>query len=427
MRDLQEVLAQKKDQYIEELKNLIAIDTHDIGHGIEGGLEKLGQDYMIRLFQSMGADEVIADPMSEAVIRECFEKYQEGNLGHNQTDRYNVYATFKGKKGGRSLLFNSHIDVMPAEESEGWTNPPFEPVVREGRMYGRGTADMKGGLMASAMAVKLLLDAGYELPGDVIITSVCDEEGGGNGSMQAVMRGLKADGVVNCEGTEDELVLAHMGWVFFKVDFEGKACHSGGKKNGVSAIDKAIKVIQALNEKEHEWLLNYKHPLLPAPNLNVGVIEGGTAGSTVPGECSFSTCVHYIPNRLSPDQVVAEFTEVVNRVAKSDPWLEQHPPKLTLYQAGNGFEMEADHPLVHSFETAYHETRGKAVKLVGASSGCDSRLWKNIAGCPTIQFGPGNLAQFHGVDEWVSLDAYLDTILIYARLILQWGSKQSEL
>ena len=119
---------------------------------------------------------------------------------------------------------------------------------------------MKGGLMASVMAVQLLKDAGMELPGDVVITSVCDEEGGGNGSMQAVMRGLKADGVVNCEGSSDELILAHMGWVFFKVDFEGKACHSGGKKNGVSAIDKAIKVIQALNEMEHRWLLEYKHP-----------------------------------------------------------------------------------------------------------------------------------------------------------------------
>ena len=95
-----------------------------------------------------------------------------------------------------------------------------------------------------------------------------------------------------------KLMLAHMGWVFFKVEFEGKSCHSGGKKNGVNAIEKAIKVIQALNEMEHNWLLEYKHPLLPPPNLNIGVIEGGTAGSTVPDYCSFSTCVHYIPNMV---------------------------------------------------------------------------------------------------------------------------------
>lgn len=420
MKSLKETLEQNKEQYIQRLMDLIAIDTHDIGHGIDGGLEKEGQDYMVKLFEEMGASDIVKDPMEEAVIEECLKKHQEGNLGHEQTDRYNVYATFKGKEGGKSLLFNSHIDVMPAEEEDGWTHPPYEPVIIGDKMYGRGTADMKAGLMASAMAVKLLQDAGYELPGDVIITSVCDEEGGGNGSMQAVMRGLKADGVINCEGTSDELILAHMGWVFFKVEFEGRACHSGGKKNGVSAIDKAIKVIQALNEKEHDWLLQYKHPLLPAPNLNIGVIKGGTAGSTVPGECEFSTCVHFIPNQMSHDQVVEEFTDTVNRVARSDAWLEEHPPKITMYQAGNGFEMDPDHEFVKTFREAYKDMMGKDIKIVGSPSGCDSRLWRNIADCPTIQFGPGNLSECHSVDEWVSVEAYLQSILVYANTILTW-------
>ncbi len=423
MERLKETLEKNKEQYIQRLMDLIAIDTHDIGHGIDGGLEKEGQDYMVKLFEEMGAADIVKDPMEEAVIEECLKKHQEGNLGHDQTDRYNVYATFKGKEGGKSLLFNSHIDVMPADEADGWTHPPYEPVIIGDKMYGRGTADMKAGLMASAMAVKLLQDAGCELPGDVIITSVCDEEGGGNGSMQAVMRGLKADGVINCEGSSDELILAHMGWVFFKVEFEGRACHSGGKKNGVSAIDKAIKVIQALNEKEHDWLLQYKHPLLPAPNLNIGVIKGGTAGSTVPGECEFSTCVHFIPNQMSHDQVVAEFTDTVNRVAKSDPWMEEHPPKITMYQAGNGFEMDPDHSFVKVFQGAYQEMLGRNIKIVGSPSGCDSRLWRNIAGCPTIQFGPGNLSECHSVDEWVSVEAYLQSILVYANMILAWCNK----
>lgn len=420
---LREVLEQNKENYIEQLKNLVAIDTHDLGHGIAGGLEAEGQDYMIRLFESMGADEIVKDDMDEAVIRECFEKHQEGNLGHNQENRYNVYATFKGKKGGKSILFNSHIDVMPADEADEWTTPPFEPDIRDGKMYGRGTADMKAGLMASAMAVKLIQDAGMELPGDVIITSVCDEEGGGNGSMQAVMRGLKADGVVNCENCDGKLLLAHMGWVFFKVEFEGKSCHSGGKKNGVSAIDKAIKVIQALDEMEHNWLLEYKHPLLPPPNLNIGVIEGGTAGSTVPDYCSFSTCVHYIPNMMSHDQVIREFTEVVERTAKSDAWMENHPPKITVYQAGKGFEMDPDHEFVETLCNAYETQMGTRIKKDGCPCGNDARLWSNIAECPTVIYGPGNLAQCHGIDEWVSIEDYLNVILVYAELILEWGAK----
>lgn len=425
MKNLKTVLEENKDKYIEQLKNLVAIDTHDLGHGIAGGLEKEGQDYMIRLFEEMGA-EVKKDPMKERDIEACYHKYNEGNLGHNQTDRYNVYARFPGKAGGRSLMFNGHIDVMPADETDEWTNPPFEPTIRDGKMYGRGTADMKGGLMASVMAVQLLKDAGAELPGDVLITSVCDEEGGGNGSMQAIMSGERADGVVVGEPTSDEMILAHMGFIFFRVEFEGKSCHSGGKRNGVSAIDKAIKVINALNEKEHEWLLTYKHPLLPAPNLNVGVIRGGNAGSTVAGDCMFETCVHYLPRLMSHDQVVCEFMDVIHRVTKSDPWLEAHPPKVTIYQAGGGFEMEEADPFVESFKRAYRAARGKDVKVVGSPAGCDSRLWKNIAGCPTIQFGPGNLSECHGIDEWISIESYLQSILIYAELILDFcgSSKQ---
>lgn len=419
MNRLREVLENNKDKYIEELKNIVAIDTHDLGHGIKGGLEKKGQDYMIDLFTKMGAD-VHKDSMKEEDIQKCYDLYKEGNLGHDQTDRYNVYAWFKGNEKGRSIMFNGHIDVMPADNVDEWKYPPFKPTIDDGKMYGRGTADMKGGLMASVMAVKLLQDAGVELPGDVIITSVCDEEGGGNGSMQAIMSGEKADGVVVCEPTSDELILAHMGFVFFRVEFEGKSCHSGGKKNGVSAIDKAIKVMNALNEKEHEWLLEYKHPLLPSPNLNVGVIRGGSAGSTVAGDCLFETCVHYLPRLMSHDQVVAEFMDVIDRVTKSDKWLEVHPPKVTIYQAGGGFEMEEDSAFVDSFKEAYKAARDKDVKVVGSPAGCDSRLWRNIAGCPTVQFGPGNLSECHATDEWISIESYLQSILIYAELILSF-------
>ena len=427
MRDLKEVLLENRDKYIEVLKELVAIDTHDLGHGIDGGLEKEGQDYMIRLFDAMGAETAV-DPMKEEDIVRCSELYQEGNLGHNQKDRYNVYGRFKGREGGRSLMFNSHIDVMPADEADEWTSPPFQPEIRDGKMYGRGTADMKAGLAASVMAVQLLRDAGLsELPGDVVITSVCDEEGGGNGSMQAIMSGQRADGVVVCEGTSDELILAHMGFVFFKVEFEGQACHSGGKKNGVSAIEKAVRVMNALNDKEHEWLLSYKHPLLPAPNLNVGVIKGGSAGSTVAGDCEISVCVHYLPGQMSYNQVVEEFTDTVRRTALADPWMEEHPPEVSIYQAGGGFEMEEAHPFVDSFKEAYRKARGKEVRVVGSPAGCDSRLWRNIADCPTVQFGPGNLAQCHGIDEWVSIDAYLEAILIYAELILEFCRGENDL
>jgi len=154
------------------------------------------------------------------------------------------------------------------------------------------------------------------------------------------------------------------------------------------------------------------------------VIEGGTAGSTVPGECSFSTCVHYVPTLMNQDMVVKEFTEVVERISRSDAWMEAHPPKISIYQTGHGFEMEEDHPLVDTFKEAYSEALSRSVKVEGSHFGCDSRLWRNIAGCPTIQYGPGEGAQCHTVDEWLKLDSYLEAILVYAKLILSWGEKK---
>jgi len=422
MKDLETILEMHKKEYLHRLEDLVALDTRDLGHGIEGGREKIGQDYLIDLFHSMHADEVRIDPIQEDAIKRTYAKYHEGNLGHNQENRYNVYAHFKGN-GGKSLLFNGHVDVMPPGDENEWSHPPFSPTVEDGKLFGRGTTDMKGGLMASIMAVQLLKDAEIPLPGEVIITSVCDEEGGGNGSMQAIDSGERADGVIDCEGTSDDLIVAHMGFIFFRVTIEGKATQSGIKRLGVSAIEKARKVIAELEAVEHQWLLTYKHSFLPAPNLNIGTIHGGSEGSTVPGSCTFETCIHYLPRCMNHDMVAVEIIDAIQRVAQSDLWMREHPPVITEYQAGGPFEADIDHPFTKTFCKAYKKARGKDVQFVGSPAGCDSRLWQGIGGCPTLQFGPGNLEQCHTVDEYLEIEAYYQAILVYAHLILEWCSK----
>jgi acetylornithine deacetylase or succinyl-diaminopimelate desuccinylase len=418
---LRKTLEQNKEKYIQRLAELTAIDTHDLGHGIDGGLEDEGQKYLIRMFREMGASSVVEDPLNEKTIQKSIREFKEGNPGHNYDGRYNVYAEFSGRSE-KSILFNGHIDTMPAGDESLWNTPPHSPVIRGGRMYGLGVCDMKGGLMAASMAVQLLKDAGAELPGKVIITSVVDEEGGGNGSIAAAMNGQKADAVVVCEPTDEKLVAAHMGFIFFQVEVEGLAVHSGSKWLGVSAIEKAVKIMAAIDELEHKWLLTYKHALLPSPSSNVGVIQGGTAGSTVAPSCCFKTCVHYLPGSMSHDQVVEMYTDAINRCCEGDEWLKDHKPVISIYQSGGAFEMEPDHPFVQTFRDAYRAAAGKNPVITGAASGCDSRIWKNIAKCPTLQYGPGSLAQCHAVNEYLDLNQYLKAILIYAQLILNWCS-----
>ena len=417
---LRTTLRENKEKYISRLADLVAIDTQDIGHGILGGLEKEGQDYLINLFNEMGAS-VIKDQVTEEVIQKSIKEFKEGNPGHNYDDRYNVYARFKGN-GGKSIMFNGHIDTMPPGDINLWNTPPHEPTIKDGKMYGLGVCDMKGGLMASTMAVELLKDAGIQLPGDVIITSVIDEEGGGNGSIAAAMNGQKADAVVVCEPTDYKLIAAHMGFIFFKVEIKGLAVHSGSKWLGVSAIEKAVKLMNAIDELEHKWLMTHRHKLLPSPTSNAGVIEGGTAGSTVADYCSFSTCVHYLPG-MNHDDVVREYTDAIYRCCEGDEWLKDNKPNISIYQAGGPFEMELEHDFVESFKDAYKIATDKDLKIVGSPAGCDSRIWKNIAGCPTLQYGPGRQQECHAANEYIELDQYLDAILIYAQLILDWCNR----
>ena len=127
---------------------------------------------------------------------------------------------------------------------------------------------------------------------------------------------------------------------------------------------------------------------------------------------------------MSQEQVIREFTDTVERAARADAWMEEHRPEISIYQTGHGFEMEEAHPLVDTAKEVFEALCGREVSVGGSHFGCDSRLWKNIAGCPTIQFGPGRGEECHSVDEWISIDSYLEAILVYAGLILEWGSQK---
>lgn len=173
-KQIEDTIEKNKQKYIDHLLKLVSIDTHDIGHGIEGGLEGNGQEYLIQVFEEMHADEIQKDPLTEEAIVKCNELYNEGNIGHNYENRFNVYATINGKSK-KSILFNGHIDHMPADNLEHWKIDPLKPEVIGDKITGLGVADMKAGLMAGIMASMVLQDAGIEFPVTVKYATVCDE------------------------------------------------------------------------------------------------------------------------------------------------------------------------------------------------------------------------------------------------------------
>ena len=417
-KNLEETLNIKKEEYVQVLKDLIRLDTRVIGHGIDGGYEINGQNYLAEKINKIGGKAELLE-VNEEMIQSAIDAYGEGNPGHNYDGRPNLIGIFQGEGGGRSLILNGHIDTMPFGDKSAWGYDPFLGEEKEGQIYGLGSTDMKGGLVASLLAIDLVKSSNLKIKGDIIFESVIDEEGGGNGTLALVQQGIKADGAIVCEPTDLNLQVGHMGFFFYEIKLQGKALHSSRKSEGVNAIHKAIDVINELEKLEHQWLLKYKHPLMPPPTLNVGVIKGGEAGSTVPDECSFKICVHYYPG-LEQSKIEGDIKKAVSSVTAGDDWLQENPPEIKKYQEGGAFEIDQDHEIVQILNKNIPPDR----EITASPAGNDARLLNNITDIPTVVFGPGKPEDAHSINESLSIDDYLKSILIYANFIVDWCGKK---
>lgn len=309
--------------------------------------------------------------------------------------------------GGHSLILNGHVDVVPAGDEDNWTYPPWQATIADGRVYGRGAVDMKGGLCCALFAARALHDAGIQLQGRLLVESVIGEEDGGAGTLAAILRGYRADGAVVMEPTELAVVPAQAGALNFRVIVPGRAAHGCMRWEGVSAIGKFIPIYQALQALEQERNRWQQDPLfaryaLPIP-LCIGTLQAGTWASTVPESLSFEGRYG-----IAVGEDVAEarrlFEQTVATAARADPWLREHPPRVEWW--GGQFEpasIPPGHPLVEAVSTAYSEASGAEAQVTGVTYGADMRLLIRHGGTPTVLFGPGDVRQAHRPDEYVPL------------------------
>ena len=418
--NLDKLLERKKDEYIDHLKNLVKIDTRVIGHGIKGGNEINGQKYLKVLIENIGGRPEYSNIKAEK-IKEAKCKFNEGNLGHNYYNRPNLLGFFDGYSSGKSLIVNGHIDTMPFGDKKNWHRDPFLGEQINGKIYGLGSSDMKAGLLASLFGIDLIYSAGYNLKGDIIYQSVVDEEGGGNGTLSLVQEGYKADAAIVCEPTSLNLQIAHMGFIFYEIILLGKPIHSSQKWKGINAIHKAYKLINGLMELEHQWLLKYKHPLMPPPTINIGYIKGGDEASTVPASCSFKICVHYFPG-IKREKIDSDIRQTLQKLNDLDPWLSENPVEISIYQEGSSFEIDKNHHLVKTFKKYIPNDK----EINASPSGNDARIFSNIADIPVVVFGPGSLEKAHSIDEDVSIDDYISSILSYAKFYCDWCGIENE-
>jgi acetylornithine deacetylase len=355
-----------------------------------------------------------------------------------------IVARLPGSGGGRSLAFNAHVDVVPVGDRSSWSQEPFGGDVVDGRLYGRGATDMKGGLAAAMWAVKTALEQGLRPRGDVVFHVVSDEEVVGNGTREIVERAPANDVTISLEPSELRLCAAEGGLVHFRIEVEGEEAHAstrylslypGGKAGGgVNAIEKMLKLVVALQELERQWANAKSHPILPPgfDTLSPGIIVGGPGGGadgrlnlfsnagTAPNYCSVEYNMWWYPDE-SYDDVRAEVEDVVAAVAGTDPWLREHPPKVT-WKLGSIYfpplDVPLDRPAVGTLASCL-ESVGLDPTPEGFGAATDL-AWYGERQLPGIICGPGRLAQCHVADEYLDTDQLLLASQVYAQMLVDW-------
>jgi acetylornithine deacetylase len=327
----------------------------------------------------------------------CWEVERSRGLG--------VVGMLGEDRGGRSLIFNGHTDVVPAGDAANWRYPPWHGTIAEGRLFGRGAVDMKGGLCCALFAAKALIDAGVQLKGRLLLESVIGEEDGGVGTLATVLRGYTADGAVIIEPTELCVAPAQAGALNFRLTIPGLSAHGCVREEGVSAIEKFIPIHAALMALERERNANVRDPLyaryaLPYA-LCIGRVSAGNWASSV---AESLTCEGRYGLAVGEDIVGAQrqFEEAVADAALADPWLRDHPPVVEWW--GGQFEpagIPTEHPIATTVAEAYSSASGVDARIEGMTYGADMRLLVNVGNTPTVMFGPGDVRSAHRPDEYV--------------------------
>ncbi len=325
-------------------------------------------------------------------------------------DRPNVIARVgEARPGAAVLMFNGHLDVVGVD---GMIHDPFTAESRNGRIYGRGATDMKGGVAAMCAAAWRAARAG--LAGEIIVAAVVDEEFESIGTRALIGGGVRADAAIVTEPTRLAIAPAHRGFTWVEVAVRGRAAHGSRYDVGVDAIRHAGRLLFELDRLESTDLANRTHPLLGHASLHAATIAGGLGWSTYPESCVLRIERRTLPGE-QPEGAVREVVEACARVKESVPGFEATVQHVLSRRAS---DVALDAPIVRALETALGDA-GEPACIEGLSAWTDAALL-NEAGVPAICFGPGDIAMAHSAEEWVAEDELERSASVLARLAIAW-------
>jgi acetylornithine deacetylase len=329
-----------------------------------------------------------------------------------------------GRPGGRRVVLDGHLDVVPVGEPASWSVDPWGGEVRDGHVYGRGACDMKGGVASILAAVRALAPHAGELGGEVVVSFVPSEEDGGGGMLSSIRNGATGDVAVIAEPTRMELIVAHAGAITFRLDVPGRAAHASMRREGVSALDALVVLLGALAEDEAVRNGAETDPLmtalgLPYPTI-VGKIAGGQWASTVLDRVVVEGRYGV---RLGQTwrEAEADLRACIARACAADPWLRDHPATVEITGGRFGSaRVDPAGPLAGGVARAAADVLGRDPARLGAPYGADMRLLAGEGRTPTVMFGPGDVAVAHSADEHVALADVVDC----AAVLAVWAARE---
>lgn len=367
------------------------------------------------LVRAVGQNPPGEEAATVAVLeRACSMRGLATSRSRVEEGRDNLAAVLPGGTGP-GLLLLGHTDVVPV--GEGWTVAPFGGLVRDGRLHGRGSADMKGGLAACVVAMSALRESGLTLSGPVELAAVVDEEETGKGIRHYIAERDRSGylGCVVAEPTDLQTVIAARGASYVEIGVRGRAAHAGRPSDGVNAIYGAAAVIGEL-ERLHGELAGERHSLAGPATWSVGLVGGGSGASTVPAEAWLTADRRLLPHETGT-VVLEETAARLRRLGLEERGLSL---ELRLTMEMPGFETPPDHPLVDAVGGSLTDAGGPALPLAGWSAACDGGFVARDAHVPVVVLGPGSVAdQAHRPDESVDLGDVLVAARAYALCALR--------
>ena len=310
-------------------------------------------------------------------------------------------------------MLNGHLDVVGIE---GMTHAAFGGEERDGRLYGRGAADMKGGL--AAMSAAAARAAARGIAGEVIVAAVTDEEHMSMGTRELLRRGVRADAAIVGEPTGLAIMPAHKGFAWIEIEVRGRAAHGSRYDVGIDAILESAPLLDELSRLEREVLPLRSHPLLGRPSLHLSTIEGGSGWSTYPDRCVIRVERRTLPGE-DPDTPLAEVRAALARAMQRSPSLTADA-RLVLSQAPS--DVASDAPIASALGAALRG-RGERVTMGGMTAWTDAALL-NEAGIPAICFGPGDIALAHAAVEWIDVAEIERATDVLESLIIEWCNQE---